>query len=372
MRDPVSEILIGDVRSALDSLPAQSVHMGITSPPYWGLRNYSAGNLEIGSERTFAEHVSVIVDVMRRVRRVLRDDGVFWLNYGDRYAERGLMMMPFQIALALQADGWYVGCDVVWHKPNPMPESVTKRPTRAHEFVFLLAKSDRYYYDVEATKEPYAASTIKEAQSEYTGEETKDYATAKAQQPSASKRRILASVRKGGGRQKRDVWADESAVWTIPVQPYRGGHFATFPERLVEPPILAGSSGGGACGFCGAPFTRVVEREPIPDEIKARFEAARARTKADTGRTDGHTNYRPNFTRGSTTIGWQPGCDCAGMYQLSAEDIDEVKVPCTVLDPFAGSGRAGIVAKRLGRSFIGIELNVEYATQAIENIEGAL
>jgi len=400
--DPFVDIRIGDVREVLDTLPAQSVHMGVTSPPYWGLRNYQAGSQEIGSEPTFEQHVEVIVDVMARVHRVLRNDGVFWFNYGDAYArsetagvkkegsskerlnieqrkslgipgdckDGDLIGMPWQIAFALRDWGWYLRTDVIWHKPNAMPESVTNRPTRSHEYMFLLSKSKRYFYDIEATKEPYAESTLKEARTDYTGQETKDYANANAQLPSASKRRILESVRKGGGRQKRDVWADPTAVWSIPVQPYRGGHFATFPERLVEPCILAGTSGGGCCGACGVGYRRLVEKEPIPDDVKAKFEEARARTAADTGRTDGHTNYRPNFKRGTKTIGWQPACDCVydGPNSEVAPIVDAE--PCVVLDPFCGSGRAGMVARRLGRSFIGIELNVDYAGQALENIYG--
>jgi len=359
---PTYTVLIDDVLAGLRSLPDQSVHMVITSPPYWGLRNYQAGSQEIGSEPSFFAHLGTLALVFQEIRRVLRDDGTAWLNYGDRFDKQGnLMMMPARVALMLAEQGWCLRSDIIWHKPNPMPESVTTRPTRSHEYLFLLSKGPTYYYDIEATKEPYADSTQREAQSEYTGQETKDYTAANAQLPSASKRRILESVRQGGGRQKRDVWVDRTSVWEIAVQPYRGGHFATFPEKLVEPCIQAGTSGGGACGTCGTPYTRIVDREAIPQAVKDAFEAARARTAADTGRTDGHTNYKPNFRRGSRTSGWMHQCP-------GDEPCTDRLVPCTVLDPFCGSGRAGMVARRLGRSFIGIELKPEYAFQALDNI----
>lgn len=358
MSEPSVDIRCGDVREMLQSFPEKSAQMVITSPPYWSLRNYQAGSQELGSEETFGDHLRALSEVFSEVHRVLRDDGTLWLNYGDRFDKHGnLMMMPFQVAYMLQQLGWFLRCDVVWHKPNPTPESVTDRPTRAHEFVFLFSKQKKYFYDVEATKEPYADSTLKEAQTDYTGQETKDYATAKAQQPSATKRRILESIKKGTGRRRRDVWSDETAVWNIPVQPYRGGHFATFPERLVEPCVLAGTSGGGQCGACGAPYRRVVEKEPLPDDIKAKFAEARRRSAEATGRTDGHTQYKPNFRRSITTLGWEAQCQCGAPSE-----------PQIVLDPFTGSGRAGVVARRLGRSFAGCELNPDYVGQALENI----
>jgi DNA modification methylase len=374
MQEPFVDLRLGDVHEVLRSFPADYVQTVITSPPYWGLRNYSAGSQEIGSEPTFEQHVDTILDVMAEVKRVLRPDGTVWFNYGDRYnthnsGERGkgivsvhretrddwkngdLIGMPWEIAFALRDQGgWILRSDIVWHKNNPMPESITDRPTRAHEFLFLLAKNRKYFYDHEAIKEPYAEVTKAEAKIDYHGQDTKDYSGAGAQSPSSSKRRILESIKNGTGRNKRDVWQ-------IPVQPYKGGHFATFPEALVEPCVLAGSSGGGQCRACGSPYRRVVEREPIPDEIKRKFEDARAKTARDTGRTDGHTNYKPNFRRATRTTGWEPGCECGAGVE-----------PQIVLDPFLGSGRAGIVARRLGRSFIGSELNEDYLGQAWGNI----
>jgi DNA modification methylase len=393
--EPWVDVRCGEVREVLAQLPEKSVQVVVTSPPYWNLRNYGAQVGMLGSEATPDLYVAAMVEVMEGVRRVLRDDGTVWLNLGDCYAhdipyqvpdskhkdvgngaprhipsglKKGdLIGIPWRVAFALQAAGWYLRSDVIWFKPNPMPESVRTRPTRAHEYLFLLSKSQTYYYDIEATKEPYADSTQKEAAAAYRGQETKDYAAAGAQAPSATKRRILEAVKRGGGRQKRDVWkVEEGAVWTIPVQPYRGGHFATFPEQLVAPPILAGSSGGGQCAGCGTPTTRIVEREPIPQEIKDAFEAARVRTAEATGRTDGHTNFKPNFRRASSTLGWAPGCDCAE--KVGRVHWHLLNEPQIVLDPFVGSGRAGMVARKLGRSFIGIDLNEGYVAQALTNI----
>ena len=406
--EPFVDILVGDVRAGLAQLPDNFVQTCVTSPPYWGLRDYGV-NGQIGSEKAVDEFVQTMVDVFEQVRRVLRPDGSLYLNLGDGYSGSGrggnpiantkqstnkgslsvgvlygreqadreiererikqqnrllksggikpkdLIGSPWLVAFALRNAGWYLREDIVWHKPNPMPESITDRCTRSHEYIFHLTKSARYYYDHEAIKEPYAEDSEQayRAGKKYEGKAQKDYAGAKAQDPSESKRRMMASIQNGTGRNKRDVWI-------IPVQPYRGGHFATFPEALVEPCILATSSEAGQCSTCGTPWHRVVEKEPIPEEIRQQFEDARAKTAAATGRTDGHTNYKPNFRRGSTTVGWAPACGC------NADPEPQI-----ILDPFTGSGRTGIVARRLGRSFIGTELNPDYAAQAEANIAGA-
>lgn len=332
------EVLNGDVCDVLQTLPAESVQTIVTSPPYWALRDYGVAG-QIGLEDSAEEYVQRLVSVFRDVSRVLKPDGTLWLNLGDSYAGGGnyrginsentltskqasnrgargvsqslgalgkdagvsaknLVGIPWRTAFALQADGWILRSDIVWAKPNPMPESVTDRPTRAHEFIFLMVKSKTYYYNADAIKEPYAESTLKQARDGYKGRAKKDYVAAGAQNPSDTKRRIIESVRKneqsgyprkvgfndrydenpniGAGRNKRDVW-------TITTQPFKGAHFATFPEKLVEPCILAGS---------------------------------------------------------------RPG------------DL--------VLDPFCGSGRAGVVALKHGRNFQGIELNPDYCLIAID------
>jgi DNA modification methylase len=238
-------------------MEANSIQCVVTSPPYFGLRDY--GNAaQIGLEQTPSEYVAKMVAVFRELRRVLADDGVAWLNLGDSYAsstkgtggpsdkqlsnagsryharrfthgvkDKDLMGIPWRVAFALQDDGWYLRSDVIWHKPNPMPESVTDRPTKAHEYVFLLTKQARYYYDADAVKEkasqpvgePSLVGQIKRG-------ELQDLASS-----------TLGSNQGYGTRNRR-------SVWTIATKPYKGAHFATMPPALVEPCILAGSRKG--------------------------------------------------------------------------------------------------------------------------------
>jgi DNA modification methylase len=285
-----------------------SVQCCVTSPPYWGLRDYGLAD-GIGLERTPEEYVANIVQVFREVWRVLRDDGTLWLNLGDCYArtggwasndgldgckrgesgraktnmqagrngqkrpdnlkEKDLVGIPWRVAFALQADGWYLRSDIIWAKPNPMPESVTDRPTKSHEYLFLLAKNARYYYDAEAVREP----ALNTPGGRLTGSKHKSFANGSAQSGT--------TVDKPGtvdGRNRRDVWF-------IATQPYKGAHFATYPEKLVEPCILAGSKAG---------------------------------------------------------------------------DV--------VLDPFCGSGTTGAVAQRLGRRFVGLDMSAEYLELARKRI----
>ena len=247
----------GDCLEILRTLPTESVNCCVTSPPYYGLRDYGVSG-QIGLEQSPEEYVAKLVDVFREVRRVLRDDGSFWLNLGDSYAaNRGyqvpdnkhidvgnskgmnatsiglkpkdLIGTPWRVAFALQADGWYLRQDIIWHKPNPMPESVKDRCTKAHEYVFLLSKSARYFYDCEAVKED-GPTYIRKA-SGYNGFDATH----------------IGNNQKGGFADKDTVThgRNKRSVWTIPTKPYKGAHFATFPPALVEPCILAGCPAGG-------------------------------------------------------------------------------------------------------------------------------
>jgi len=257
-----AKILIGDVRARLANIETGSIQTCITSPPYWGLRDYGNDG-QIGLETTVAEYVNAMVEVFREVKKTLRDDGTLWLNLGDSYAGSGkgpagnlgkthdernmetkhsaivpdglkakdLIGIPWRVAFALQADGWYLRQDIIWAKPNPMPESVTDRCTKSHEYVFLFSKSRQYYFDNEAIKEPSVS-----------------YATDKR----ADKGRFVYDSKFDGTlgtgnqafvtitetRNKRDVW-------TVTTKPFKGAHFAVMPEALVTPCILAGSRGGG-------------------------------------------------------------------------------------------------------------------------------
>ena len=303
------DIITGDALSVLRGMAGKSVNCCVTSPPYWGLRDYGVDG-QIGLERTPDEYVSKMVEVFREVRRVLRDDGTLWLNLGDSYHGSGkasgrcwedgkipnmsqkqgtnfgsliekmdvpngckpkdLVGIPWMVAFALRADGWYLRQDIIWHKPNPMPESVTDRCTKAHEYLFLLTKSGRYYCDMEAIAEPatYAGKTVS------LGEKSLSRGQANGAGIKASGNGLSDTVTVAALRNRR-------SVWTVSTAPFPGAHFATFPPKLIEPCILAGCPAGG-----------------------------------------------------------------------------------TVLDPFGGSGTTGLVAEKNGRNSILIELNAKYVDMA--------
>ena len=395
-------ILLGDVRESLKTIPDGSIHCVVTSPPYWGLRDYGTGkweggdpscshkrdskhsdktstgqkNLEgaigdgiyktqclrcgairvdnqLGLEPTFDAYVEDMVGVFREVRRILRDDGTLWLNLGDSYAgsngngwkqsiattnasnaggdnedfrarigrddgylkPKDLVGIPWRVALALQQDGWFLRQDIIWHKPNPMPESVTDRCTKAHEYIFLLTKKGQYFFDSEAIKEP-------------------------AKYPHDN-RGARADSRKDAGISNAmhgttGAFKNKRSVWTVNTKPFKEAHFAVFPTDLVEPCIKAGTSEQGCCSLCGAPRERVLEKKPVnQDELVE--EAVITETQ---------------------TVGWAKTCGC---------ETDET-VPCTVLDTFFGSGTTGVVALRLGRNYLGCELNPEYAKIATKRL----
>lgn len=343
--DTAGEIYQGDSLEVLKATPDCSVQCCVTSPPYWGLRDYGVDG-QLGLEKTPEEYVAKMVEIFREVRRVLKADGTLWLNLGDSYAGSGrgrdadgtwnpgqggskqetnkgaiigrqvnskslsknliennaignawvkpprgykakdLIGIPWRVAFALQADGWYLRSDIIWNKPNPMPESVTDRPTKSHEYIFLMSKSARYYYDADAIKE--TAETLPNDKSHHA------FGVAGGKVDSCPKRKRESgkkwnpSMGGGGtgfdghsGNSKADgttyITRNKRSVWTIATQPYKAAHFATFPPDLIKPCVLAGSRAG---------------------------------------------------------------------------DV--------VLDPFIGSGTTAMVAKELGRRFIGIDLNAEY------------
>lgn len=211
----------------MQSLTESCVHCVVTSPPYWGLRDYGVGG-QIGLEKTPAEYVSRLVEVFREVRRVLRDDGTLWLNLGDSYNGKNLAGIPWRVALALQDDGWYLRQDVIWHKPNPMPESVRDRCTKAHEYVFLMTKRERYFYDSAAIEE--------QAKWERWGNQTEI-----KKHPGTAGHLGGKSISELPIRDKKN----RRSVWKIPTRPYKGAHFATMPPQLAEICIAAGSPVGG-------------------------------------------------------------------------------------------------------------------------------
>ena len=228
MTDP--KILVGDCLEQMAHIESQSVQTCVTSPPYWGLRDYGHDG-QMGLEKTPDEYVANLVEVFAEVRRVLKDDGTLWLNLGDSYGlkPKDLIGIPWRVAFALQADGWYLRQDIIWAKPNPMPESVKDRCTKSHEYLFLLSKSPKYYYDNEAIKEPslgLGKTAIRFGGNKYGDSDDPKHATKSGNEYTDS-----------GKRNKRDVW-------TINTKPFKGAHFATMPEALVEPCVLAGSREG--------------------------------------------------------------------------------------------------------------------------------
>lgn len=314
------EILTGDCRELLRSLPTESVQCVVTSPPYWGLRDYGVDG-QLGMEATYQHHIAVMVDVFREVRRVLRTDGTAWVNYGDTYASsvngrsaadtkaagnddrtfrdkpfstvqgalkpKDLCGIPWRFAFALQDDGWYLRQDIIWHKPNPMPESVRDRCTKAHEYIFMFSKSARYFYDAASIAEPAIYSGL-------TGQDESGFKDPKSYNGKHSDKQRGHGRRHAGFNDRWDKMEREKqcsglrnkrSVWSIATAPFAEAHFATFPPELPEICISAGSRPGD-----------------------------------------------------------------------------------TILDPFGGAGTTGLVADRLGRNAILCELNPAYADIARRRI----
>jgi len=400
------QILTGDVRAMLATLPKESVHCVVTSPPYWGLRCYGVEG-QIGQEPTLGEHVEVMVEVFREVRRVLRKDGTVWLNYGDCYATsangrstadtkaagkddrtfrdkpfstvgpvydpnyrkrttggihaerrpdsggrvvaggvlkpKDLCMMPARVALALQADGWWLRSEIIWHKPNPMPESIGDRPTSSHEKIYLLARSERYFFDAEAVREPQSTklggefSQVFGGRNKFEGYGNPTY-SGKQWEPNPSDRNIR-------------------NVWTIATAPFPSAHFATFPPALVEPCIKAGTSEKGCCPECSAPWVRDVDKASGGGIGKSWHDHS---NDEQTGQSKA---ILPEGYSPPKTIGWRLSCGCKPVLDGGSPQS------CTVLDPFAGAGTVGLVADRLKRDAILIELNPDYAAMARARIQ---
>jgi DNA modification methylase len=226
------QIYVGDCVSAMKRMQDKSIYTCVTSPPYFGLRDYGVDG-QIGLEQNPEEYVSRLVEVFREVRRVLRDDGTLWLNLGDSYgAKKQLIGIPWKVAFALQEDGWTLRQDIIWSKPNPMPESVTDRCTKAHEYVFLLSKMGKYYFDADAIKEAVAESSAARL-----AQPTLAQQVGSTRVPGKTNGNMKA-VGNGKTRNRR-------SVWTVTTKPFKGAHFATFPPELVEPCVLSGTPIGG-------------------------------------------------------------------------------------------------------------------------------
>jgi DNA modification methylase len=269
--------LEGDALTVLRTMPDESVQCCVTSPPYYGLRDYGMPG-QIGAEDTADGYVTRLVEVFRAVRRVLRDDGILWLNLGDSMRDKQLLMVPVRAALALQADGWFLRSDCIWHKPSAIPEPVKDRPTAAHEHVFLLTKRERYYYNPDAVAE--GASSFGRQH------------TSKVQGPKV--RALQESGHHGTGGNLSINYERETRnlrnVWTIASEPYSGSHFATMPPALAERCILAGSKPGdlvldpfGGAGTTGLVADRL-QRNALLIELNPEYaEMARKRIASDAG-----------------------------------------------------------------------------------------
>jgi len=437
----------------LRRLPDASVHCAVTSPPYWGLRDYDGepqvwggdpgcehewgdvlpdhhpGQVEqtkwrsaeaagkgqtagsgqycqrcdawlgqFGLEPTPQLFVAHLVEIFRELRRVLRDDGTFWLNLGDSYArgrvgrdderrpvadpehwkrtpagaptadrttppglkEKDLVGVPWRVAFALQDDGWYLRTDIVWSKTNPMPESVRDRVTRAHEYIFMLTKRPRYFYDHEAIKEPLAGPERQVEQGfgghKGSGQEEGGPSGGRTYSGNAYDASRLT------GRNKRSVWSVSS-------RPYKGAHFAVFPPDLITPCILAGTSEHGCCPMCGTPWERETARDGDVPMTARREHLAKASTDPERRLNKGGGIARSSLGAGTggdvplpatRTVGWHAGCGCPA----------HEPVPCTVLDPFSGSGTTGVVALDHGRAYVGLDINETYADLAVARLLG--
>jgi len=425
-------LLLGNCLDSLHELEDESIDTCITSPPYYGLRDYGTAEWEggdpncehtvsmdtkwndpkrgknvlrpevahrggksnaclkcgatrideqIGLEDTPEQFIENLVEVFRLVRKKLKPTGSLWLNIGDSYwggkgrsgmkdAEvqaartdslnkahhnatggkgktrptdrthheikpKDLIGIPWMLAFALRADGWYLRSDVIWNKPNPMPESVRDRPTKSHEYIFLLTKNKKYYYDHVAIKERDGG-----------GRSGNSF---RSRQGGADHQAVSGGiggdewVSDGGGRNKR-------SVWTITTKPYKGAHFAVFPPELIEPCVLASTSAHGCCGKCGAPYTRIIQKETLGDSW------LNQKTKdviknGPIGGGIGKNRLGPNIKDVSYTNGWQPSCECD----------EHPVIPSVVLDPFGGSGTTAGVAILHNRNAVICELNEEFA-----------
>ena len=416
---PAFELLQGDCLQQLATLPAASVQCCVTSPPYWGLRDYGTPG-QLGLEATPDEYVANMVAVFREVRRVLRDDGTLWLNLGDSYASqpagnspdrpsgfsqmagrreggavdlpkkdirasglkpKDLVGIPWRVAFALQADGWYLRQDIIWHKPNPMPESVTDRCTKSHEYIFLLTKSARYYYDNEAVKEPQICSDPRLIKSGIVRSREYGYSTKENELRTGNRKYDDVPINyagngtnvkghKGNSMNTLDGKRNKRSVWTVSTKPFKGAHFATFPPDLIEPCVLAGTSEKGCCEKCGKPWERVTIKDIEQPDGYGNMGANDGKWQGENKQSSGHRIQKNmNALRAAgrnhdnpfptkTTTGWRSTCECGGE-----------PVQCVVLDLFNGAGTTGVVAVQHGRRYIGIELNPDYLEMSRKRIQ---
>lgn len=393
-----NEILIGDCRETLSQIPDESVHCYVTSPPYWNLRDYGYDG-QIGLEKTPKEFIDELVSVFAEVHRCLRSDGTLFVNMGDSYASgsknrtleqstanhglsgststqeqslvqnskivgglkpKDLAGMPWRLAFALQDFGWYLRQDIIWHKPAPMPSSVKDRCTTSHEYVFLLSKSPRYYWDWYGISEECSPKT--NSRGHGVNPKTKDSGFKVKQNES------FAAATNGSVDRR-----NKRSVWTVNTKGFKGAHFACFPPALIEPMILAGSP-DKCCADCGKGYERLIESERRPTRP-----GEKSKTKAPTGwdtskGEGGHGSFHKDGRRSSTETGnrdperhvteyvdkgFVKSCEC---------ETDET-MPAIVGDCFGGSGTTAQVAQENGRDWIMCEANEDYVAMIKKRTE---
>jgi DNA modification methylase len=419
-------ILVGDCRRRLRELPDRSVHAVVTSPPYFGLRNYGSVPHQIGLERELdcfgwvpghrrcgRCYLCHLLEVFGEVQRVLRDDGTVWLNIGDGYVSRGvpsrqsalkacadawsprgrprarhrhadsslmrpmqprsrptglkekdLTLVPQRLALALQAQGWHIRRDVVWEKPNVVPESCRDRPTGCHEYVWLLSKARRYFYDGEAIREWATGNSHPRG----SGVNPK---AALINQNLRARARTRQNASWSAAVQGVVATRNARSVWTIVTEPYLGAHYATFPRALARKCLLASTSAGGCCATCGAPRRRIVRlahplrawQRASGSSVDGQYGGGARKAYAPAGAQD-PSAVKARILAGMrerVTVGWRRTCACR----------TTAVVPATVLDCFGGAGTTGVVAVETGRRFLLVDVNRAYARQAVRRIEAA-
>lgn len=356
-------LLNGKSEDILKSIPDNTFHAVVTSPPYWSLRDYFHAD-QLGNEETPEEYIDNLVNILREVKRTLREDGTMWLNIGDSYnntagysraksewrrkgreggsAEKkaikhsviktkDLFGMPWRVAFALQEDGWYLRCDVIWKKSNPMPDGAKDRPTHGHEYMFLMSKSPRYFYDYYAVQE-----------------ETNDHPE--------GPQRFGAKNQKGTFRCDQDRTfkhygkRNKRSVWETSVSTFQGDHFATYPPQLIEPCILASTSEKGCCSKCGDPLYRISLKEENKEDVYGED------VDIQTGEKE-KVSIDKKFVLKDN--GWEKRCDCK----------DSIIVPCRVLDPFSGMATTGLVCLDHNRNYVGIELNKNYLDRSRKRLK---
>jgi DNA modification methylase len=382
----------------------------------------------LGLEPTYQLYVEHVVEIFRAVWRVLRKDGTLWLNLGDTYHGGGggnygdskstrthqqhltnvrnrpsesvfkpkdLCGVPWRVAFALQNDGWYLRSDIIWAKPNPMPESVTDRPTKSHEYLFLLTKAERYFYDAESIKEEIAPSQIGRVRDDVIGGSSWSERGQHSKGGRFFSGPSESTEAQAGTRNRR-------SVWEIATSPFPEAHFATMPPALVEPCIMAGTSERGCCTKCGAPWEREIGRSVDAKQVDQSELDRFGNGDAGVHRKIGGQYQKWLNENPKQTTGWYPSCRCDGLPELPSypprpdrKAPEEVHaawrgkcawiahkraelcekaapipvIPAVTIDPFFGAGTTGLVADRLGRDCIGIELSPSYATMAERRLQ---